>query len=50
METPKTKAGKITEEIMTIFWVQHNYVQLPTDQYNRVYEHVLHILQKHLEN
>lgn len=43
METPKTQAGRITEEIMRIFWDE---VPLETAQYNKVYSHVLATLDK----
>lgn len=47
METPETKAGILTERIMTAFSI-HNLeaiVPLKTPEYNRVYQHVLEILQ-----
>jgi hypothetical protein len=49
METPKTAAGRITEEIMTIFWFKPKSIELSTEQYNRVWSHVLDVLRKHLE-
>jgi hypothetical protein len=47
METPKTKAGMLTEKIMLIFWSSIRPPELPkleTAAYNRVYEHVLSVL------
>lgn len=48
METPNTKAGEVTEEIMLLFWRSPEQpVQLTTAQYNQVYSHVLKTLEKH---
>jgi hypothetical protein len=49
METPNTQAGRLTEEIMAIFWRIHSKTaepmpRLTTAQYNRVYSHVLDTL------
>ena len=47
METPKTKAGRLTEQIMTAFsrHSEQAIVPLETPEYNRVYEHVFKVLQ-----
>lgn len=47
METPNTKAGQLTEQIMAIFWNSTSPpVKLTTEQYNKVYSHVLDTLDK----
>ncbi len=46
METPKTKSGRVTERIMTIFWAGKDHISLPTPLYNRIWSHVLGILEE----
>lgn len=47
METPKTKEGRVTERIMGIFWGGDPAIDsLETKQYNRVWAHVLKILEQ----
>lgn len=43
METPKNKAGKITEEIMRFFYKNED-VKLETRIYNKIYSHVYQTL------
>lgn len=48
METPNTRAGRLTEEIMAVFWRGNKPLCVPkleTEAYNRVYEHVLRTLE-----
>lgn len=51
METPKTKAGGATEEIMRVFTclgpMEGKHVHLDTPQFNAIYSHVLKTLEKH---
>lgn len=50
METPKTKAGELTEKIMesvTRKWAPMG--KIPVEQYNRIYEAVLDTLTENLE-
>ena len=46
METPNTNNGRVCERIMQIFWAQ---IHLPTDQYNKAWEHVLKVLDEEYE-
>ena len=53
MDTPKDRAGEITEQIMVIFWPFQDYeikamgqVRLQEGEYNRVFSHVYEILKK----
>lgn len=48
METPNTKEGEVTEEIMFLFWKSpQRPVEVNTAQYNTIYAHVLKTLEKH---
>lgn len=51
METPKTKAGEATEEIMRVFTclgpMEGKHVHLDNPQFNAIYSHVLKTLEKH---
>jgi hypothetical protein len=52
METPRTLAGRMTEDVMSIFWRPSGKplgVELTTEQYNRVYSHVIESLERGLE-
>jgi hypothetical protein len=42
METPATKAGRLTEEIMAK--IRHKLPKLPTTEYNAIYSSVLDTL------
>lgn len=48
METPRTKAGTVTEKIMEIFsgFERRPVVFTDTAQYNAIYSHVLKTLEK----
>jgi hypothetical protein len=47
METPPTKAGEVTEKIMSIFWQSNTLAnRLDTDEYNQIWSHVLRTLQR----
>jgi len=50
METPRTKAGRVTEEIMEVFSILHKpkVADLSTSEYNAVYSHVLRVLNREL--
>jgi len=49
METPNSLSGRMTEEIMAVFWSNKNPVALPEGTYNRVYSHVLTVLSAYLD-
>lgn len=49
VETPKTLSGRLTEEIMHIFWGSSNPIKISDSDYNRVYSHVLSVLSAYLE-
>lgn len=50
METPKTKAGEATSEIMRVFTclgpMEGNHVHLDNPQFNAIYSHILKTLEK----
>ena len=47
METPNTEAGRLTEQIMQFFWLSSKPpVTLTTEQYNKIYSHVLDTLNR----
>jgi hypothetical protein len=47
METPRNKAGNVTEKIMSIFWTGSKpVVSVDTSQYNAIYSHVLVTLER----
>jgi hypothetical protein len=49
MQTPDTKAGRLTEGIMAIFSKYQNKkvpVELNVQQYNEIYSHVLRTLER----